>query len=59
MATLEEHVLNDASEASESPSKRLRVDGPEKSLRCQICNRVYERADHLNRHLDSREHHQD
>lgn len=58
MATREEHALHDASEASESPAKRLRVDGPDRSLRCQICNRIYERADHLNRHLDSRERHQ-
>ncbi|KAH7385238.1 hypothetical protein DE146DRAFT_666574 [Phaeosphaeria sp. MPI-PUGE-AT-0046c] len=53
MATLEQHVLHDTAEANESPLKRLRVDGPDRSLRCQICNRVYERADHLNRHLDS------
>ncbi|OAL06968.1 hypothetical protein IQ06DRAFT_209976, partial [Phaeosphaeriaceae sp. SRC1lsM3a] len=31
----------------------MRVDGPDRSLRCPICNRMYERADHLNRHLDS------
>lgn len=26
------------------------------ALQCQVCHRSYERADHLNRHLDSREH---
>jgi hypothetical protein len=55
MTTREEYALSGTSEASESPSKRLRIEATEKSFRCQICNRMYERADHLNRHLDSRE----
>jgi uncharacterized Zn-finger protein len=56
MTTLGHHELHSASEASESPSKRLRTEDYDKSFLCQICNRIYERADHLNRHLDSREH---
>lgn len=39
------------------PSKRQRTSqsGPAviNPLQCQVCFRVYERADHLNRHLDS------
>jgi hypothetical protein len=33
--------------------KRQRTS--EAVLQCQVCHRSYERADHLNRHLDSRE----
>ena len=44
---------------SHRPRKRQRqsqqsIVGPT-SLQCQVCSRTYERADHLNRHLDSRE----
>ena len=38
------------------PSKRQRTsDASIGALQCQVCHRTYERADHLNRHLDSRE----
>ncbi|PSN74789.1 hypothetical protein BS50DRAFT_479387, partial [Corynespora cassiicola Philippines] len=42
---------------SHRPRKRQRqsqqsIVGPT-SLQCQVCSRTYERADHLNRHLDS------
>jgi len=38
------------------PSKRKRTsDASIGGLQCQVCHRSYERADHLNRHLDSRE----
>jgi hypothetical protein len=55
MTTAEDYALHGTSGASESPSKRLRIEAADKSFRCRICNRMYERADHLNRHLDSRE----
>ncbi|CAN9452073.1 unnamed protein product [Alternaria alternata] len=36
------------------PSKRQRTsDASIGALQCQVCHRTYERADHLNRHLDS------
>ncbi|KAH8626860.1 hypothetical protein IG631_18878 [Alternaria alternata] len=36
------------------PSKRQRTsDASIGALQCQVCHRAYERADHLNRHLDS------
>lgn len=39
------------------PPKRQRTsDASTSGLQCQVCHRSYERADHLNRHLDSREH---
>jgi|SRR5690242_7485103 len=39
------------------PSKRQRTSdaSPVGALQCQVCHRSYERADHLHRHLDSRE----
>jgi hypothetical protein len=38
------------------PNKRARLfnTGDVPPLQCQVCHRTYERADHLNRHLDSR-----
>ncbi|KAF2629061.1 hypothetical protein BU25DRAFT_390093, partial [Macroventuria anomochaeta] len=37
------------------PSKRQRTSDASSigGLQCQVCHRSYERADHLNRHLDS------
>jgi transposase-like protein len=38
-----------------SSHKRQKLsDGNESKFICQLCNKSYERADHLARHLDSR-----
>jgi hypothetical protein len=40
------------------PSKRIRESHSVNNvhaLQCQVCHRTYDRIDHLNRHLDSRE----
>ena len=45
--------------ANARPLKRQRASDASSTttagLQCQVCHRSYERADHLNRHLDSRE----
>ncbi|KAF1955751.1 hypothetical protein CC80DRAFT_414866 [Byssothecium circinans] len=38
--------------AASRPKKRQRFSDGE-ALQCQVCFRSYDRADHLNRHLDS------
>jgi hypothetical protein len=48
--------------ANARPLKRQRASDASSTttagLQCQVCHRSYERADHLNRHLDSREYFQ-
>jgi hypothetical protein len=44
------------SPANEQAPKRQRTSSVTTvALQCQVCHRSYERADHLDRHLDSRE----
>lgn len=52
---------DDEAQANARAPKRQHVaeggyDNLKESLQCQVCYRSYERADHLNRHLDSRKH---
>lgn len=44
-----------AVESEDRPLKRQRHSHSGQPLQCHVCARTYERADHLNRHLDSRE----
>lgn len=40
--------------SSETPASANRASSSSSGHRCFVCNRTYERADHLNRHLKSR-----
>jgi len=39
-------------------SQAQAASGVKATYACQVCHRAYERLDHLNRHLDSREYYQ-